>query len=109
VRRSWAASKPVSSLDRPRRTGPPKRRIRYLRPVELDALLRSVPDDAVGSVEGSLYLTAAMIGLRQGDRSRCAGATSTGWPAGAVAGSYMRGTLGLPKSGEGRSVLLPIA
>ena len=46
---------------------PPKRRIRYLQPVELDALLRSVPDDAVGSVERSLYPTAATTGLRQGE------------------------------------------
>jgi hypothetical protein len=36
VRRGWAASNRVSSVDRPRRTGPPKRRIRHLQPVELD-------------------------------------------------------------------------
>jgi hypothetical protein len=34
--------------------------------VELDALLRAVPDDDLGAVERPLYLTAAMTGLRQG-------------------------------------------
>jgi signal peptidase I len=34
---------------------------------ELEALLRAVPDDSLGHVEGAMYLTAAMTGMRKGE------------------------------------------
>ncbi len=105
VRRRWAATNPVRSVDRPRSVAGGQRRIRFLQPPELEALIRSVPADTHGRVERPLYLTAAMTGLRQGEllalRWR-----DVDWVAGRVrvADSYTRGRLGSPKSGEGRSV-----
>jgi len=43
------------------------RRIRFLQPPEVEALLRAVPEDELGAVERALYLCAAMAGLRQGE------------------------------------------
>jgi hypothetical protein len=42
-----------------------ERRIRFLAREELDAVVRGVPGDMLGSVEGPLYLMAAMTGLGQ--------------------------------------------
>ena len=39
----------------------------FLDEAELDALLAAAPDDDLGRVEGSLYLAAAMTGMRQGE------------------------------------------
>jgi integrase len=39
----------------------------FLETEELEALLRAVPDDALGRVERVMYLTAAMTGMRQGE------------------------------------------
>jgi integrase len=105
VKRGWATSNPVASVDRPRRVASQSRRIRFLQPPELEALVRNVPEDVLGRVEGPLYLAAAMTGLRQGEllalRWR-----DIDWVAGRVrvADSYTRGRLGSPKSGEGRSI-----
>jgi integrase len=41
--------------------------IRFLTEEELEALLRAVPEDHLGPTEGTLYLTAALTGLRQGE------------------------------------------
>jgi integrase len=41
--------------------------IRFLEPEEVEALIRAVPDDALGRVESVMYLTAAMTGMRQGE------------------------------------------
>jgi integrase len=41
--------------------------IRFVTEEELEALLRSVPDDPMGETERALYLTAALTGLRQGE------------------------------------------
>jgi integrase len=65
VKRGWAPTNPVASVDRPRASsGDPD--IRYLDLSELEALLRAVPDDYLGPTEHALYLTA-MTGLRQGE------------------------------------------
>lgn len=43
-------------------------RIRFLNQEELEALVRApYPDDALGAIEPTLYLTAAMSGLRRND------------------------------------------
>jgi integrase len=41
--------------------------IRFLTEEELEALLRSVPRDHLGATDRTLYLTAALTGLRQGE------------------------------------------
>jgi len=43
------------------------KKVRYCSPEEVDALLRAVPDDDLGAVERTLYLTAAWTGLRKGE------------------------------------------
>ena len=43
-------------------------RIKFLNQAELEKLLAvTYPDDAFGGIERTLYLTAAMTGLRQGE------------------------------------------
>jgi integrase len=41
--------------------------IRFLTEEELEALLRSAPDNPMGETDRALYLTAALTGLRQGE------------------------------------------
>jgi integrase len=108
LRRGWCRVNPVKLADWPviRRT---ETRIRFLDQHHLDALLAApYPDDSFGRVEPTLYLTAAMTGLRQGEllglrwrdvdfRARKV----------RVVSPFVRGEFGDPKSdGSGRSVPL---
>jgi integrase len=94
----WVNDNPVAAVKRPPQLGADPD-IRYLEIAELDALLRSVPDDELGRIELPLYLTAALTGLRQGElialRWR-----DVDWSAGVVRvrRSITRGKLGTPKS-----------
>src|SRR5437660_1494421 len=73
--------------------------VRFLETEEVEALLRAVPDDALGRVERVMYLTAAMTGMRQGElfalRWR-----DVDWSAQRirVRRNYVRGEFGTPKS-----------
>ena len=67
VRRRWSRSNPVASVDRPPAGQQHATRIRFLQPVEVEALLRAVPDDELGPIDRALYLAAVMTGLRQGE------------------------------------------
>ena len=67
VKRRWAPTNPVALVDRPPATRQHARRIRFLQPVEVEALLRAVPDDELGPTDAALYLCAVMTGLRQGE------------------------------------------
>jgi integrase len=67
VKRGWTDSNPVASVDRPRLPGQSSGRLRFLQPEEVEALLRSVPQDELGRLERPLYVCAAMTGLRQGE------------------------------------------
>lgn len=67
MKRGWVQGNPVALVDRPRKSHSPHRRLRFLQPHELDALIRSVPGDLLGAVEAPLYLAAALTGLRQGE------------------------------------------
>jgi integrase len=97
-RRGWATDNPCARVEKPRdvdRDG----EIRFLDEAEAQALLAEVRDDALGTVERPLYLTAMMTGLRQGEllalRWR-----DVDWSAGRmrVRRSYVRGEFGSPKS-----------
>ncbi len=48
VKRGWAAANPVALVDRPKSSRSPHRRIRFLQPEELEAILPAVPDDELG-------------------------------------------------------------
>lgn len=103
VKRGWVATNPVVAVDRPQSKGHDPD-VRYLEMVEVEALLRAVPDDALGGLERVLYLTAAMTGLRQGElialRWRDLDWTAGGEGAGVirVRRSYVRGEFTTPKS-----------
>src|SRR5918912_1561320 len=96
---------PVALVERPRAHRSAHRRIRFLQPEQLEAVLRAVPDDALGAVERPLYLTAAMTGLRQGELLALRW-SDVDWSASRVrvAESYTRGAFDSPKSHRGRSV-----
>jgi integrase len=105
VKRGWAASNPVAHVDRPKKTRSPHRRIRFLEPAELDKVIAAVVDDELGGTEASLYLAAALTGLRQGELLALKW-MDVDWVAGRVrvADSFTRGRMDSPKSHQGRSV-----
>lgn len=105
VRRGWATSNPVALVDRPKAPRAAHRRVRFLQPAELEAVIRAVPDDHLGAIERPLYLMAAMTGLRQGELIGLRW-SDVDWVAARVrvAESYTRGAFASPKSGRGRSV-----
>ena len=106
LRKGWCSSNPVKLADRPtvKKT---ETRIQFLDQPELEQLLAaSYPDDAFGRTEPTLYLTAAMTGLRQGEllglRWRDVDFDARKIR---VVSPYVRGEFGDPKSaGSGRSV-----
>jgi integrase len=106
IRKGWCLSNPVKLADRPqlRRT---ETRIRFLSQSQLDRLIAGAfPEDARGSDERPLYLTAAMTGLRQGEllglRWRDVDFNARRVR---VVSPYVRGEFADPKSeGSGRSV-----
>ncbi|MDQ6775271.1 MAG: tyrosine-type recombinase/integrase [Actinomycetota bacterium] len=106
LRKGWCQTNPVKLADRPtvKKT---ETRIQFLDQPELEQLLAApYPDDAFGRIEPTLYLTAAMTGLRQGEllglrwRDVDFDARKV-----RVVSPYVRGEFGDPKSaGSGRSV-----
>ncbi len=106
MRLGWCQRNPVKLADRPviKTT---ETRIKFLDQSELEKLLAlPYPDDAFGQIESTLYLTAAMTGLRQGEliglrwRDVDFAARKV-----RVVSPYVRGEFNDPKSEEsGRSV-----
>jgi integrase len=106
LRNGWCQTNPVKLADRPtvKKT---ETRIQFLDQAELEQLLAApYADDAFGRIEPTLYLTAAMTGLRQGEllglrwRDVDFDARKV-----RVVSPYVRGEFGDPKSaGSGRSV-----
>jgi integrase len=97
IRRGWASSNPCKHVDKPvrERSG----EIRFLDSAELDALLQAPVDERFRPTDRTLYLTAAMTGLRQGEllalRWR-----DVDWTAARirVRRNYVRGVWGTPKT-----------
>jgi integrase len=111
IKRQWATDNPVALVDRPRSPRSARsahRRIRFLQPEELEALLRAVPDDYLGALERPIYVAAAMTGLRQGELLGLRW-VDVDWSASRVrvAESFTRGAFDSPKSHRGRSVPMP--
>jgi integrase len=100
IEEGWARENPVKRAAKPEGAGGAD--IRFLTIEEVEAVLLVVPDDVLGSIEGTLYLTAAMTGLRQSEllglRWR-----DVDWLAGKVRvrRAYVRGEYGTTKSRRG--------
>jgi integrase len=107
LKRGWIAVNPVPAVDRPRaQTVDPD--IRYLELNEVEALLRAVPADHFASTDSTVYLVAAMTGLRQGELVALRW-SDVDWSAARirVRRNYTREAFGTPKSKRGsRSVPL---
>ena len=66
LKRGWVAANPVPAVDRPRaQVVDPD--IHYLELDEIEALLRAVAKGDFASADRTVYLVAAMTGLRQGE------------------------------------------
>lgn len=106
LRKGWCRHNPVKLAERPviKKT---ETRIQFLTQPEVDKVVAlAYPDDAWGSIEPTLYLTAAMTGLRQGEllglRWRDIDFIARRIR---VVSPYVRGEFADPKSeGSGRSV-----
>lgn len=96
-RKGWAARNPVREVEMPPVTADED--IRFLDPVEVNALAAAATAGPYQEVDRALYITAAMTGLRQGElialRWR-----DVDWSAGRVRvrQNYVLGEFGTPKS-----------
>jgi integrase len=107
-RKGWCRDNPCEGVDRPQIEESAD--VRFLDQSELDALLRAVSlDDALGSTDRALFLTAAMTGLRQGELLALRW-SDVDWKASRlrVRQNYVRGHWGTPKSKRG-SRSIPLA
>jgi integrase len=108
LKRGWIAVNPVPAVDRPRAQSVDPD-IRYLELDEVDALLRAVPTGHLASTDATIYLVAAMTGLRQGELVALRW-SDVDWSAGRVRvrRNYTREEFGTPKSKRG-SRAVPMA
>jgi integrase len=67
-KKGWLSENPASEYEKPRKgRSETDVELRYLTLEEVEAVLRAMPDDALGRVEGALILAAAMTGMRRGE------------------------------------------
>jgi integrase len=98
VRREWCQTNPVLVVDKPRQQQRDPD-IRFLTGDELESLLRGTPRDRLGRLERTLYLTAAMTGMRRGELLALRW-QDVDWENGLirVRRNYTKGQFGAPKS-----------
>jgi integrase len=98
MRRGWVAANPCKLIDKPQKTDGDAD-IRFLDPADLEALIGATPDSSLGRVDRSMYLAAAMTGMRQGELLALPW-MDVDWLAGRVRvrRSFVRGQYGAPKS-----------
>jgi integrase len=109
IRQGWASEQnPCKRVDRPRGQESDAD-IRFLEQVEIEALLRAVPDEDFGRVQRVLYLAATMSGMRQGELLALRWC-DVDWSARRirVRRNLVRGQFGTPKSRRG-SRSIPLA
>ena len=100
IEKGWTRENPVKRVAKPENSGNPE--IRFLTIEEVEAVLVAVPDEVLGSIEATLYLTGAMTGLRQGELLGLRW-SDVDWLAGKVRvrRAYVRGEYGTTKSRRG--------
>lgn len=98
VKQGWGTLNPVAGVDRPRASSADPD-IRYLSLAEVDAVVRAVPEGRFGQTDRTLFLVAAMTGLRQGELLGLRW-MDVDWQASRlrVRRTYTRGRWGSPKS-----------
>jgi integrase len=97
LKRDWCTHNPVAAVDKPRNRR--NLEIRYLNHDELERLLDAAPPTPLGRLERTLYLAAAMTGLRRGELLALRW-QDVDWTAGVlrVRRTYTRGQFGTPKT-----------
>jgi integrase len=65
-RREWVSSNAAASVEKPK-VDENDEEIHFLNHVQLEKLLRTCADDAIGRLDKTLYLVAAMTGLRESE------------------------------------------
>jgi integrase len=107
LKRGWCSTNLLAAIDKPRYQR--KHDIRYLNDAELRALLDATPDTPLGKLERTLYLTAAMTGLRRGELLGLRW-EDVDFDAGVirVRRTFSRGEFGTPKSSRS-SRAVPLA
>jgi integrase len=106
INRGWAVRNPVRGVPRPT-GGAADPDIRYLTIEEVEAVLRCVPDDQLGSVERPLYLAAAMTGMLAANCLGFDGATSIGRRSGSAYAATMFGASSEPRNPGARAEVFP--
>lgn len=67
-KQGWVSDNPASDYEKPRKgRSETDLELRYLTLEEVEAVLRAMPDNEVGRIEGVLILAAAMTGMRRGE------------------------------------------
>jgi integrase len=66
-KKGWAAGNPVAEYEKPRKARSEPDELRFLTLEDLEAVIRTMPEDELGRVERALVLTAAMTGMRRGE------------------------------------------
>ena len=88
IEKGWARENPVKRVAKPEDDG--HHEIRFLSTIEeLEAVLLAVPDDVLGSIEATLYLTAARPSAI-GTAGAVVGEMWIGWRASSAGPSRLR-------------------
>jgi integrase len=106
----WVSANPVAEYEKPSKgRSETDAEVHYLTLEEVEAVLRAMPDNELGHVEGTLILTAAMTGMRRGELLGLRW-KDVDWPARKirVVRTYVGGKEDTPKSDASRRAV-PLA